>query len=86
MHLREHLPRCGGFALLLLQAREAEVEHLHVVIVTHHNVVGLDVSMRDAGGVRGAQDFRHLLTEQQERVQRVVFGDYATQRAARDQL
>ena len=40
--------------------REAEVEHLHVAVAAHHDVLGLDVAMDDAGGVRGGQRARHL--------------------------
>ncbi len=39
---------------------EAEVEHLHVAVVAHHHVLGLEVAVHDAGGVRGDQCLRHL--------------------------
>jgi hypothetical protein len=38
-----------------LQLGEAEVEHLHIAAVGHHQVLGLQVAMHDAGSVRGAE-------------------------------
>ena len=40
---------------------EAEVQHLHDVVVPDHDVRRLDVAVHDAGGVRGGQRERRLL-------------------------
>ena len=51
---------CGRF-------RDAEIEHLDAPFASHHDVVGLDVAMRDADRMRGRQrigdlraDLRHF--------------------------
>ena len=37
------------------ELRQPEVEHLHEAVGPEHHVLGLDVAVNDAGGVRGAQ-------------------------------
>ena len=44
-------------------ARQAEVEHLHVAVGPDHDVLGLDVAMDDAGRVRGGERARDLAAD-----------------------
>ena len=59
---RRVLPEsCRPFGRLMVDdAREPEVEHLHVAVAPDHDVLGLDVPMDDAGRMRGGQRPRHL--------------------------
>ena len=67
-------------------ARQAEVEHLHVAVAAHHDVLGLDVAMDDAGGVRRGQRPRHLPADVHGRRQRLRRLDERPQRPSVDEL
>ena len=54
------------------QSRDAEVHHLHVAVIAHHDVLGLDVPMNDARVVRGAERARNLDRDLRKRVQRAL--------------
>ena len=41
--------------------RQSKVENLRVVVTRDHDVVGLQITMHDAGGVRFGQTFSHLV-------------------------
>jgi hypothetical protein len=68
------------------QTCESEVQHLHVAIVTHHDVVRLDVAVSDACCVGGAQGTRHLRTKREERLDGIVVCDDSTQRTTSNKL
>jgi hypothetical protein len=62
----EHESRFGGGGRrsrgnrIRLQAGQAEIQQLHVTVVTHHHVVGLDVAMDDLRRMRDRQRFGDL--------------------------
>ncbi len=55
-------------AALRAYLRDAEVEHLHEVLrpspLDQHDVVGLQIAVNDAGGVRGAEAAGHLACDE----------------------
>ena len=68
------------------QARQPEVEHFHVTVVAQHEVVGFDVAMRDAGGVRHTERLGHLSAQLRQRFNRAAFADQRPQRAPLDEF
>jgi hypothetical protein len=42
------------------QSRQAEVKHLDVAVVAHHDVLGLQIAMRNPCGMGGAERPGHL--------------------------
>jgi hypothetical protein len=48
---------------LRLQFRESEVENLRTAVVRDHDVIGLEIAMDDAGGMRGGQSVGNLRGE-----------------------
>jgi hypothetical protein len=42
------------------ELRQTEVDDLHEPVVAHHDVLGLDIAVHDAGGVRFCQALGHL--------------------------
>ena len=73
--------------LVVDDARQPEVEHLHVAVGPDHDVLRLDVAMDDAGGVRGGERARHLAADVDRRC-RAVCGalDDRAQRPPVDEL
>jgi len=65
---------------------QAEIQHLHVPIVAHHDVVGFDVAVRDARGVRDLQSFGELATPGNQRINRHRFRRQRPQRSPGDQF
>ena len=51
------------------EARQTEVEELHVTVGAHHDVLGLDVAMDDPGCVRDGQRPRELGAHTRDRVE-----------------
>ena len=68
------------------EARQTEVEELHVTIGTHHDVLGLDVAMDDAGGVRDRKRPRELRAHARDRVGSDGTADERRERMAFHQL
>ena len=67
-------------------AREAEVEHLHVAIVAHHHVVWLDVAVHDLRGVRDGQRLRDLARDVDGAIEREALPHRLPQAAALHEL
>src|SRR5947209_5986954 len=63
----------SGERLLLGQFSEAEVEHLHVAVGPEHDVLRLDVTMDDPGGVRRRERARRLNRYVERSVQAQLF-------------
>src|SRR5437660_10131680 len=61
---RRRLARQGGGLRIRssyrYQSREPEVEYFHVPVIAHHDVLGLDVAMCDACGMRSGEGFSDL--------------------------
>ncbi len=68
------------------EARQAEIEHLHVAVGAHHDVLGLHVAMHDAGRVRRRERPRHLPPNLDDRAGGRALLDERAQRASFDQL
>jgi len=92
-HRAHHLPRHrllrqrSGFRITLggrPQTRQPEIQHLHVTTIAHHDVIALDIAMRDTCRVGGAQRSRHLTAKRQQGRERIVFRYDGSQRAAED--
>ena len=62
------------------QARDAEVEHLRHAVLREEDVLGLDVAMNDAGGVRRGEDVEQAVGDR-ERVLRAAGGSPNAARA-----
>ena len=56
----------------LVDASQPEVQHLRVAVAANHHVLGLDVAMDDAGGVRGRERLRDLPADVDHRRRRVL--------------
>ena len=70
------------------QLGEAEVEQLHEAVVRHHHVLGLEVAVDDAGGVRLREPVRHLRADLEDAPhgQRAAVEHHLAQRVALHQL
>ena len=72
--------------LVVDDPRQPEVEHLHVAVGADHDVLGLDVPVDDAGGVRGGERARHLPADVDRRRERLRALDERAQRPPVDEL
>ena len=61
----------------LALTRQAEVEDLHLPVAGEEEVVGLEVAMHDAAGVRGGESRRHLRGDLEGLARRQRPGDQA---------
>ena len=91
--LREHLPLLLGFAREPSDGhlRDAEVEHLHEIRIAlardEHHVLGLEVAMDDAQGVRAPEGTRDLPGDVHRATElEPALGDDLAQAAALDEL
>ena len=69
--------------LVVDDAREPEIEHLHVAVGADHDVLRLDVPVDDAGGVRRGQRAGHLPPDVDRRRERLRALDERTAASAR---
>jgi hypothetical protein len=69
-----------------MKAGQPEIEHLHQAVVPDHDVLRLDVAVRDADGVRGAQRTGHLPTDLGDGVHRQPLREQRAQRTTGDEL
>ena len=68
------------------KARQPEVEHLDVAVCAHHHVLGLDVAVHDARGMRHAQRLRNLAADVCKRREERTVAEHLAKGAAGDQL
>ena len=84
---RVQVGRRRSFGRLVVDdAREPEVEHLHVAVGADHDVFRLDVAVDDAGGVRRGERAGHLPPDVDRRRERLRALDERPQRPPVDEL
>ena len=90
-HQGARIGDCGGFGLGRSAAGgevagQAEIEHLGIAIVPHHDVLGLDVPVHNPGGMGRGQRLGHLADERHQRRQGETLRSERPQRLPLDQL
>src|SRR6185436_2951988 len=78
--------RCLSIHRTEPESRQPEVEHLHVTVIAHHDVLRFDVTVCYARRMRRTQCLRYLAAQLYQHLERNAFVNQCAQRASIDQF